>query len=141
MATHVDDKGRRDNTLAPPTTSQMVTRFVRANALPIGIMGVLIALWLFFVIMAPNTFLSSDIYAAFMATVPFFGIVALPLTMVIIAGDIDLSFPSIMAVGVVAFVEVFDRTGSAGLAFAACLASGFLTGLLNGFLVVKIGIR
>ena len=140
MATHVDDKGRRDNTLAPPTTSQMVTRFVRANALPIGIMGVLIALWLFFVIMAPNTFLSSDIYAAFMATVPFFGIVALPLTMVIIAGDIDLSFPSIMAVGVVAFVEVFDRTGSAGLAFAACLASGFLTGLLNGFLVVKIGI-
>ena len=30
---------------------------------------------------------------------PFFAIIALPLTMVIVAGDIDLSFPSIMALG------------------------------------------
>jgi simple sugar transport system permease protein len=140
MATQADEARPQDNILPTPTFSQQVMRFARANALPLGILGVLIALWIIFIVAAPRTFLASDIYAAFMATVPFFGIVALPLTMVIIAGDIDLSFPSIMAVGVVAFIEIFDWSGSVLLAFVACLASGFIVGLLNGVLVVKIGI-
>ena len=121
-------------------TSQQFARFIRTNALQIGIVGVLILLWITFIVLAPDTFLSSNIYGAFMATVPFFGIVALPLTMLVIAGEIDLSFPSIMAIGVVAFLQVFSLTNNVWLSFAACLASGFLVGLLNGWIVVKIGI-
>ena len=75
-----------------------------------------------------------------MTSVPFFGVVAIPLTMVIIAGDIDLSFPSIMAVGVVTFVEVYDVVGNEWLALAACLAAGFAVGLSNGILIVTLGI-
>lgn len=134
------DEAPFNNQLAELTAAERVMRFVRNNALPLGILGVLILIWVFFIVMAPRTFLRSDIYAAFMATVPFFGIVALPLTMVIIAGDIDLSFPSIMAVGVVAFVEAYNITGNEWLGLVACLVSGFITGLLNGVLVVKIGI-
>ncbi|MBZ0295314.1 MAG: ABC transporter permease [Anaerolineae bacterium] len=115
-------------------------RFLRKNALQLGIFGVLLALWIIFIAAAPGTFLSANIYKALMATVPFFGIVALPMTMLVIAGDIDLSFTSTMAVGVVAFVAVFTATNNVWLAFVACLASGFIVGLINGFIVVGIGI-
>ena len=75
-----------------------------------------------------------------MTSVPYWGVIALPLTMVIIAGDIDLSFISIMAVGMVVFWEAYETTSSLGVAFAASLVSGFLVGLLNGIIVVRLGI-
>jgi simple sugar transport system permease protein len=75
-----------------------------------------------------------------MSTIPFFAIMALPLTMVIIAGEMDLSFPSIMAIGMLVFVGVFQTTGSIWLALVFCLAAGFLAGLLNGVIVVSLGI-
>jgi len=108
--------------------------------LQIGIVCVLLVMWGFFVIGAPRTFLSPQIYAAYMSTIPFFAIMALPLTMVVIAGEMDLSFGSIMAIGMLAFVNVFEKTGNAVLAFVLCLVAGFLVGLLNGIIVVKLGI-
>jgi len=38
------------------------------------------------------TWRNKEIYGALMSTVPFFGLVALPLTLVVIANEIDLSF-------------------------------------------------
>src|SRR5512144_2282743 len=95
--------------------------FARRYGLQIGIVGVALAIWLAFVIGAPRTFLSYPIYAAYMSTTPFFALMALPLTMLVIAGEIDLSFPSIMALGMVAFTLVYQPTQSAALALAACL--------------------
>ncbi|MBN1219885.1 MAG: ABC transporter permease [Anaerolineae bacterium] len=106
----------------------------------IGILTVFGLMWVFFIIFAPRTFLSPQIYQAFMSTIPFFAIVALPLTMLIIAGEMDLSFPSLMAIGMVAFVLVFNATGSVFLSLGAGLVTGFLAGLLNGIIVVGIGI-
>jgi simple sugar transport system permease protein len=97
-------------------------------------------MWAFFIVGAPGTFLSPAIYAAYMSTIPFFAIMALPLTMAVVAGETDLSFPSIMAVGMLVFVHVFVPTGSAALALALCLATGFVAGLLNGMIVVRLGI-
>src|SRR5690606_25061069 len=125
---------------------QSLARFARRNALQLGIIGVFLLLWLLFIFGAPRVFLSPEIYAAFMSSIPFFGIMALPLTLVIIAREIDLSFGSIMAVGMTVFVLVFDGLGGAqdgdrllGTAFvalAAALLAGFLVGLLNGIIVV-----
>jgi len=117
-----------------------LTRFARKYGLQIGIICVFLAIWVFFVIGAPDTFLAPQIYAAYMSTIPFFAVTALPLTLVVIAGETDLSFPSIMAIGVLVFVNVFIPTGSVALAFVACLLAGFLAGLLNGIIVVKLGI-
>jgi len=114
--------------------------FLRKNTTQLGMVFVFIAIWLFFILAAPETFLSPLIYYAFMATTPLFAIMALPLTMVIIAGDIDLSFPSIMAVGMVAFIAVFELTGNVGLAVIASLSAGIASGFLNGALIVGIGI-
>jgi simple sugar transport system permease protein len=117
-----------------------LARVGRRYGLQIGIVGVLLVMWASFIVGAPDTFLSPHIYAAYMSTIPFFAVMALPLTMVIIAGEIDLSFPSIMAVGMVVFVAVLNSTGSILLAFISCLVTGFLVGLSNGIIVVKLGI-
>jgi simple sugar transport system permease protein len=117
-----------------------LVRFARRYGLQIGIVGVLLVIWAIFVIGAPRTFLSREIYGAFMSTIPFFAIIALPLTLVVIAGEIDLSFGSIMAVGTLVFVNVFQTTGNLALAFVSCLVAGFLVGLLNGIIVVRLGI-
>jgi simple sugar transport system permease protein len=114
--------------------------FLRKNATQLGMIIVFFGIWLFFILSAPETFLSPQIYYAFMATTPLFAIMALPLTMVIIAGEMDLSFPSIMAIGMVAFVFIFEPTGNVVLAVFAALAAGVAAGLLNGGLVVGIGI-
>jgi simple sugar transport system permease protein len=119
---------------------RLLRRYLSRNGTQLGIIGVFALIWLFFIFFAPNTFLSSQIYAAFMATVPFFGIIALPLTMVIIAGEMDLSFPAIMAISMVAFIFIFELFGSVFLALTGALLMGVIAGLLNGALVVWIGI-
>lgn len=117
-----------------------LSKFARQNGTQLGIFAVFIALWALFIFVAPDTFLSPNIYWAFMATIPFFAIMAMPLTIAVIAGEIDLSFPSIMAMGMVAFILTYDATGLIWLAFAASLAMGILAGLLNGLIVVFFGI-
>ena len=117
-----------------------LSKFARQNGTQLGIFTVFIVLWAVFIFAAPDTFLSPNIYWAFMATIPFFAISAMPLTIAVIAGEIDLSFPSIMAMGMVAFILTYDATGFVWLAFIAALAMGLLAGLLNGVIVVYFGI-
>ena len=124
-----------------------LARFARVYGLQLGILGVFLGLWIIFIIAAPDTFLSSRIYFAFMSTIPFFAIMAIPLTMVIIAREMDLSFPSIMGMGMVAFSFMYAATESIAsvstrvfLAFLAALISGALIGWLNGVIIVRFGI-
>jgi simple sugar transport system permease protein len=139
MTSHVEEQAPKATTKKQPWPVTL-SGIARRNGLQIGIVFVLLVIWIFFVFGAPNTFLSPEIYAAYMSTIPFFAVMALPLTMVIIAGEIDLSFPSIMAISLVTFVNVFAMTNSVTAAFLSSLIVGFLVGLLNGVIVVKLGI-
>jgi simple sugar transport system permease protein len=131
---------------APPRAEQsqelsaQLTRFARKNASQLGIFSVLITMLIVFIFTAPETFQNKEIYASMMFSVPLYGIVALPLTMVIIAGEMDLSFGSIMAVGMVGFWYTYDRTNSLEIGFLACLLTGFGAGLINGLIVVGFGV-
>ena len=127
-------------TRTPPRPRSALTAFTSTWASQIGITVAFVALWLAFIVLAPSTFLSSRIYLAFAQTTPYFAIVALFLTMVIIAGDIDLSFPSEMALGMVGFVFTWQATGSVELGILAALVVGGLAGLFNGLVVTYIGI-
>ena len=122
-----------------PKTSK-VGRFARAHAFQIGILVVAAFVWILFFIGSPRTFSSFPIYQSFMSTTPFFAIMALPLTLVIIAKEIDLSFPAIMSFGMLAFSSVLAATGNVAFAFIGLLAAGFLAGAINGLLVVRVGI-
>jgi simple sugar transport system permease protein len=124
----------------PSSARAAVGRFLRKNALQIGIVGVGFFVWALFLIGSPDTFLGGRIYRAFMQTTPFFALIAIPLTLVIISGEIDLSFPSVMAWGMTAFTVVFVNTQSVWLGFIACLLAGILAGFLNGVVVVRLGI-
>ncbi len=115
-------------------------RWARTYPLQIGIVMVAVVIWVLFLIGSPRTFLSGDIYVSFMTTTPYFALIAIPLTLVVITGEIDLSFPSVMAFGMTAFDVIFTWTGSYWLGFLACLVAGLLAGYLNGVLVVRVGV-
>ena len=66
--------------------------------------------------------------------------VAIPLTLVIITGEIDLSFGSLMAWGMTGFDVVYIATQNYWLGFLACLLFGVFAGLMNGVIVVKFGV-
>lgn len=123
-----------------PQPTPTIGRFVRRNSLQIGIISVLLVMWIFLMIAGPRTFLNKEIYISFAQSVPYYGIMAIPITLLVIAKEIDLSFGSIMAVAVMVFVGVFNKSGSPLLALIACLGTGTLVGLLNGIIVVKLGI-
>jgi simple sugar transport system permease protein len=125
---------------AVPERPRQLSRFAAAWASQIGITTAFGLLWLIFIVLAPRTFLGDRIYLSFAETTPFFAIIALPLTMVIVTGDMDLSFPSIMALGMVGFVAIWNLTGSVVLGTAAALLVGALAGLFNGLLVTYLGI-
>jgi len=116
-----------------------LAKFARKYSLQIGIFSVAVVIWLLFLAGSPRTFLAPNIYAAFMSSTPYFALMAIPLTLVVITGEIDLSFPSVMAFGMTAFDVVLTTTGSVWLGFIACLLAGVLAGYLNGILVVKVG--
>ncbi|WP_035243802.1 ABC transporter permease [Desulfonatronovibrio hydrogenovorans] len=93
-----------------------------------------------FTILSPRTFLSPNIYIAYMSIVPFAAIIALSLTLVIVSGEIDLSFPSLMLFSGFIFSQVFSSTGSVYLALGLALLSGSMLGLINGIIVVFVGV-
>jgi simple sugar transport system permease protein len=129
----------------PPSTRDQATRsalsdFMRKWASQVGITVAFILLWALFMVMAPNTFGSDLIYKSFGQTVPYFGIIAMMLTMVIVAGDIDLSFPSVMALGMVGFVWVWDATDIVLLGVIAAIGVGAAAGLFNGLVITMIGL-
>ncbi len=104
----------------------------------ISVLLVLFVIIALFMIGSPKTFLSSDIYAAFMSTIPFSMIMALSLTLIVISGEMDLSFPSIMGFCGYVFTHVFHATGSFPLALLSCILVGLGAGFLNGLLIVKL---
>jgi simple sugar transport system permease protein len=114
--------------------------FTQKWAGQIGITIAFLVLWVGFLAMAPDTFGSDLIYKSFGQTIPYFGIIAMMLTMVIVAGDIDLSFPSVMALGMVGFVWVWEATDVVFLGVIAALAVGAAAGLFNGLVITVIGL-
>src|SRR3954454_11103789 len=110
----------------------------RIEGLPIIL--VFLLLLLFFMWKAPSAFLSPNMYTTFLTTLPPLVLLAAGLTFVIGAGEIDLSFPSIIAFSGFVFAVLFKEYNLGWLAVLAALASGLIVGLLNGFLVARIGI-
>jgi simple sugar transport system permease protein len=120
-----------------PTRSLRELLSVRRYGLQLGTVAMALALWTLFAIGAPQTWVHSwDIYSALMSTVPLTGIIALALTLVVIAGEIDLSFAAVIAVG----AWVYVAAGQGALGLVAGLAAGLGVGLLNGALIVAFGV-
>src|SRR6202140_4746292 len=96
----------------------------RFEALPIII--VFAILLLLFMYRAPEVFLAPYIYTTFLSTLPPLILLAAGLTFVIGAGEIDLSFPSIIAFSGFVFAVLFKEYSFGWVAVIAALASGLL---------------
>jgi simple sugar transport system permease protein len=128
-----NDSKVKDNAARPPS-------FWRRFGMQFGIWGVGIAMWLVFVFTASEAFTSKDIYLAFASSTPLFALMAIPLTLIVITGEIDLSFPSVMALSTATFAKIYSGTGNIWLGFAGALIAGTLSGYFNGWLVTYFAI-
>jgi simple sugar transport system permease protein len=126
--------------LSPVAKTKGFTRFLRKWSPQITLTIVAIVIWAFFLWRSPRTFAGYDIYNSLMLTTPFYAIMAIPLTLVIVAKEIDLSFPSVMGWGMAAYELTYVATHSVWVGFLACMLAGLFAGLVNGLIVVKVGI-
>jgi len=111
----------------------------RIEGLPIIVVSILIIG--LFMVTAPSVFLRPEIYTStMMSTVPPLILLATGLTFVIAAGEIDLSFPSIIGFSGCAFAILFKLHDLGWIAILAALAAGIMIGFINGVLVAKVGI-
>lgn len=117
-----------------------IPSFLRNNPVQWAITLIFAVLLAGFMALAPHTFLHGRIYIAYLSTIPFAGMIALAMTLVIITGEMDLSFPAVMAACGFAFAKVFAITGSTVTGLMAAVAAGTLAGCLNSLLVVGFGV-
>jgi simple sugar transport system permease protein len=110
----------------------------RMEGLPIIIVFLLLVG--LFILTSPQVFLHWPIYLSFLTTVPPMLVLAIGLTLVVAAGEIDLSFPSTLAFAGFLFSACETSLGSPWLGLIAALAGGALIGLVNGLLVACVGV-
>jgi len=119
--------------------SRTATRFnflSKVEGLPIGL--VLTVLYIVFILTAPSVFTGYRIYMSFFQTVPPMLVLGIGLTFVITAGEIDLSFPALVALSGFVFTWCFKTFASPWVGFILGLASGALVGYVNGLLVARL---
>src|SRR6266446_9003833 len=98
----------------------------------LAIAMVLLVLYIALIIAAPSVFTHPLIYISFLETVPPTLIAALGLTLVITAGEIDLSFPAVVSLSGFALSwgwKTFDPAYGAWIGIGLALAAGALVGL------------
>jgi simple sugar transport system permease protein len=111
----------------------------RVEGLPVA--AVLVVLYGLFIVTAPQVFSGYRIYMSFLQTIPPQLVLALGLTFIITAGEIDLSFSAVVAFSGFVFARVFKTVDAPWAAWAGvvlALACGALVGYVNGLLVAKI---
>jgi simple sugar transport system permease protein len=108
------------------------------NRMALGAFGFFAALMVIFIIARPSLFLQPDIYSAVFVTLPVFVIMSVSLVFVVVAGEIDLAFPSIIGVSAWVYGIMVEIGVSPGLAFLPALFVGGLAGFVNGILVTKV---
>jgi simple sugar transport system permease protein len=126
-----------DATPSPQRTNPL-TGFFKIEGTAIAL--VLALLILVFMFTAPRAFMGFRVYMSFMATVPPPMIIALGLTLVVVAGEMDLSFPAVVAFSSYVFCHLFQEYDMTWLALFAALATGTVMGWVNGLVITKLGI-
>ncbi len=114
------------------------TVWSRIEGLPIIVVFALILA--LFMYTAPEVFLQPNIYTTLLSTAPPLVLLAVGLTFVIGAGEIDLSFPAIISFSGFVFAILFRDYHLGWLAVIGALLSGMLVGVVNGVLIARVGI-
>lgn len=95
---------------------------------------------IFFAIKSPHffnvkNFLNIALYTANI------GILACTMTLIIVAGHIDLSIGSVIALSGIVMGTLLEKNVPVGAAILVCFGIGILAGLYNGILITKVGVN
>ncbi len=85
-------------------------------------------------------FLTAFNFFAITSNIMEIAIMALPMTLIIIAGEIDLSVASVLGLSSVVLGLLWDRSNSMWLAIGVALLVGLVAGCINGLLVTKLAL-
>jgi simple sugar transport system permease protein len=96
-----------------------------------------LSLWFLFLVANPFAFTSQYTYSALMSILPLAIIPALSLTYIVILGEIDLSFPSVMALASWILAVTWHAIGPSVIGVLLALLAGAAAGLLNGLITAK----
>ena len=99
-----------------------------------------LAVFLFFALVTPETFLSNSAFSSILNSQAVPGIVAIGITLLMISGEFDLSVGSILGVASLVFLYATVNGLHIIIAGALGLLSGCLLGYLNGLLLIWTGI-
>jgi simple sugar transport system permease protein len=100
----------------------------------------LVIMFAVFMIASPGVFLRPQIYTAIFISLPISIILAASLVFVIVGGEIDLAFPSVIGIAALVFTTVVEAGGSPWIGLALALVAGVIAGLCNGLLVAYLGL-
>jgi rhamnose transport system permease protein len=118
------------------STRERLSRFVRwETALLVGLIAVVI----FGSSTSPEFFSSYNIFTL-CTNIGDLAIMALPMTLIILTGEIDLSVASVLAVSGETMGALIAHGWSIGPIFVVVIAIGIACGLINGLLVTRVGL-
>ena len=107
---------------------------------PVGWEAILALLLLIAVVggtLLNKDFLTTDNWANLLANFVEIALMALPLSLIVITGEIDLSVASMLGLSSSLLGLLWDAKVAVALAIVVCLLVGALCGALNGFLIVR----
>jgi ribose/xylose/arabinose/galactoside ABC-type transport system permease subunit len=91
-----------------------------------------------FTIFSPGVFLHSSVYTAVFVSLPIFLMLTTGLVFVIVAGEIDLAFPSTVGMCAFVFSGCVSNGWSPFLGLLSAVITGLIIGLINGILVTYV---
>jgi simple sugar transport system permease protein len=130
----------RRSTMAEPALQGRLMLYLRRHREFASALAFLIIMFGGFMIASPGVFLRPQIYTAIFISLPISIILAVSLVFVIVGGEIDLAFPSVVGVAAVVFTTVVSAGGNAWIGLVLALIAGVIAGLCNGFLVAYLGL-
>ncbi len=128
----------REKTAAQPAAPRFWTNAARwANVLG-PVLG-LAAIYILFSVIGPPSFSSSGNLETIARQTAIVGAAALGMTVIMIAGGIDLSVGSVVALATVAIAWLLQNSGaSPAVAALGGIAAGLLCGLLSGIFITRL---
>ena len=123
----------------PPLSGASLGNLVRRPEM--GALIGTVSVFIFFAIFGGQQFLSAGGFASWLNVSAELGIIAIPVGLLMIAGELDLSVGSVLASSSMTLAIVSGYWGaSVGVGILAALGLGLVVGFLNGYLVTKTNV-
>jgi simple sugar transport system permease protein len=128
---------RRASRLALPTA---ISKALDQHRALISALAFFVFMMVVFTIASPEVWLNTQSYGAVFVSLPLYIFLVVPLVFVVVSGEIDVSFASVVGVSALVFAQFVLLGFNPWLCVILAILAGVLAGILNGFLVAYVGL-